>query len=192
MGNGIEIKKYNGEKITAEQTNEWISTTEEIIENNISKSLYYRQCLEDFGGVEFSKDNIKVGYIVQLTKWKSPAEILSTGPKCIKYRDLQTQMVLKASYAEIEKIIKEVCLEEKPIEHPFRVDDVYTVDRWDPSMGKYISVEYTITKVSSLKVTLKHNDERSITRSPRKCYNQGEWCLAIADGLNGSVYKRAN
>lgn len=64
--NGEEIKRYNGDILTAEMVQEWIEDAELIIENAISKSIYYHECMEEAGGVAFSKDNIKTGYIVEL------------------------------------------------------------------------------------------------------------------------------
>ena len=52
---GKTFKHYNGTPITADTVQKWIEDAELIIENAISKSLYYHECLEEVGAVAFSK-----------------------------------------------------------------------------------------------------------------------------------------
>ena len=161
---------------------------EEIIDQAISKSIYYHECLEELGGVTFSKENIKPGYIVQIHRY-GKCEVISTGKVNITYKILEggaSGFTLKAAYAEIEKIISTEISEE--IKHPFKVGDKYTVEKWNGE--RYEPKEYVVTKVTRDKVTLKSGKERAINRKPRN-YRGNEWALGICDGRNGTIYKSA-
>jgi hypothetical protein len=52
---GKTFKRYNGTTITVDTVQKWIEDSELIIENAISKSIYYHGCLEEVGAVAFSK-----------------------------------------------------------------------------------------------------------------------------------------
>ena len=58
------------------------------------------------GGIKFSSKNVHVGDIVKIEQWKDPMIIINTGTKNITYTDMDKRFKLKASYAEIEKILK--------------------------------------------------------------------------------------
>lgn len=53
---GEVFKSYDGRVLTAETVQGWIEDTELIIENEISKFIYYQECLEAVGGVKFSQE----------------------------------------------------------------------------------------------------------------------------------------
>lgn len=188
ISSGEIIRRYNGEIIQEEEIRSWIENAEEIIDQAISKSIYYHECLEELGGVVFSKENIKPGYIVQLHRW-GKCEVIGTGKVNITYKILEggaSGFTLKAAYAEIEKIISTEISEE--IKHPFKVGDKYIVEKWNGDC--YESKEYVVTKVTRDKVTLKSGKERAINRKPRN-YRGNEWALGICDGRNGTIYKSA-
>lgn len=190
---GEILKRFNGDIISKEQVNEWIENAEMIIENAISKSIYYHECLEDVGGVAFSKDNIKVGYIVDVARWGN-CKVVGTGKVNISYEILTggaSGLVGKASYAEIKSIISDEVPTEP--EHPFKVGDVYTVEVWNGEKHVREPKEYTVTKITTERVTLKSGSERAISRKPRRFRdgaNNYSWALGIVDGLNGTIYKK--
>ena len=129
---GKTLKRYNGEIITAEEVQGWIENAEEIIDQAISKSVYYHECLEELGGVAFSKENIKPGYIIKIKRY-GRCEVISAGKVNITYRIIEggaSGCTLKAAYAEIEKIISTEVSEEE-IEHPFKVGEKFTVSCWN-------------------------------------------------------------
>lgn len=188
ISSGETIRRYNGEIIQEEEIRSWIENAGEIIDQAISKSIYYHECLEELGGVTFSKENIKPGYIVQIHRY-GKCEVISTGKVNIIYKILEggaSGFTLKAAYAEIEKVISTEISEE--IKHPFKVGDKYTVEKWNGD--RYEPKEYVVTKVTRDKVTLKSGKERAINRKPRN-YRGNEWALGICDGLNGTIYKSA-
>ena len=187
---GEVIKRYSGEVLTTDVVNEWIENAEDIIDNAISKSVYYHECLENLGGVSFSKDNIKVGYIVDIVRW-GKCKVTGTGKVNITYEILEGGAAGfggKAAYAEIKSIISTDVVPENP---PFNVGEKYTVPVWNGE--RYADKEFTVTKVTSNRVTLKSGTERAISRKPRKFRNSNGkyWALDISNCTNGTVYKMA-
>lgn len=187
---GKSFKHYNGTPITAETVQEWIENAELIIENAISKSIYYHECLEEAGGVAFSKDNIKVGYIVKIRKWGN-CKVIGAGKVNIIFDVMAVPggVPLKATYAEIESIVSDK-VQMDP--HPFKVGETYTVQVWSSAEAGKIDKEYTVTKITDEKVTLKSGTDRAITKKPRK-FRDGKgysWAIGVADGIGGTIYKK--
>lgn len=190
--NGKVIKRaFSEEVITLEFVAGLIEKHEMILENAISKAVYYHDCLEALGGVTFSKENVKVGQVVLIKRW-GECKVIGTGPKNITFQIMRGGSMgcpLKAAYAEIEKIISEEIIVESL---PFRVGEEFTVDAWNGE--HYAPKTYTVTKVTDEKVTLKSGTERAITRKPRK-FRDGSgcesWALGIVDGTNGTIYRRS-
>lgn len=180
-------RRYSNDVISEDYVNDMIDRCEMILENEISKAIYYNECMEELGGVLFSKENVKVGQTVLIKRW-GECKVIGTGPKNITFQTLRGGH-LKASYAEIEKIISEEINVEVL---PFNVGDEYTVDVWNGE--RYAPKTYAVTKVTNEKVTLKSGTERAISRKPRKFMDgSGCWCwaLGIVDSLNGTIYKKA-
>ena len=194
IDSGKEIKRINGDLLTRQDVENWIENAEEIMEQAISKITYYKECLENLGGVQFSKDNIKVGYAVELNRW-GKCRVVGTGKVNITYQIMEggaSGCVGKAAYAEINKIVS-TDTEDIP-KHPFKVGEEYTVDEWNSETHKYEPKKYTVTKITDQRVTLKSGTERAISRKPRRFKTNGEdgysWALGIADGYNGTIYKK--
>lgn len=190
--NGETMRRYNGEIITADEYNEWIERAEAIMEQAIDKAVYYQSCIDDLGGVEFSKENVRPGYTVKLHKYGEIVKVVSSGPKNITYRILSdgaAGMVLKSSYAEIAEIVSTE-VDETPA-HPFKEGDVYTIKEWDGN--SYAPKTYKVTKITADKVTVKSGSDRAKTLRPRKGVGNScnDWYLSIADGRDGYICKRA-
>ena len=96
----------NGEVLTAETVQKWIDSANEIIQTSIEKVAYYDRMIQDMGGIKFSSKNVHAGDIVKIEQWKDPMIVINTGTKNITYTDMEKRFKLKASYAEIEKILK--------------------------------------------------------------------------------------
>lgn len=131
--NGETIKNYKGEENTAEQYQGWITETLEKMEYEIDKQAFMENCLEEIGGNRFSKDNIKVGYIVKVRR-SGKCEVVSTGPINIKYKILEggaAGMILTAPYAAISEIIeaKETSKAKDEIKNPYKKDDILCAHR---------------------------------------------------------------
>lgn len=80
----------------------------DMLEDALDKYGYYASILESLGGVQFSKENIKPGYVVRVNGL--PACVVSTGPKNIKART--AGFCLTYPYAEIQEIISDKRKEE--------------------------------------------------------------------------------
>lgn len=107
VNKGEVVKSIGGEVLTAETVQTWIENATEIIQTNIEKIAYYDKMIMDAGGRKFSKDNINVGDIVKLEKWKDPVKVVGKGTKNVTYvTNVDGRLRLKASYAEIEKVLK--------------------------------------------------------------------------------------
>ena len=192
MQSGQEIKRYSGEILSQEEVLGWIDRTEEIIEQAISKSVYYHECLEDLGGIQYSKENIKEGFIIDHQRW-GRCRVLGIGKVNFTYEILDggaAGLGGRDPYAEIKAIISDKVEENTP-QHPFLVGEEFTVRAWDGE--KYADKFYKVTKVTPEKVTLKSGNERAINRKPRRFkHYSGEymWALGITDGNNGTIYRK--
>lgn len=105
LGRGETIKRISGEPLSLDTISEWIETTLDRMEAQLDKLGYYQDALDALGGVEFSQDNIKPGYIVEV-KHFGACRVVSTGPKNITYQPGVDGIVLTAAYAEIGGIVK--------------------------------------------------------------------------------------
>lgn len=159
----------------------------DMLENAIGKAAYYDALIQEQGGVQFSKENIKPGYIVKLNRsWKGAVLVTSCGPKNIRYKDVDgSGFELAASYAEITEVIK--ASESNEVRHPFKVGEKFTVKAWNGN--EYADKEYEITKVTPEKVTVKAGTERAKAIKVRQSYRGDSYYLAIENGYQGSYSK---
>jgi len=191
--NGEKKKQFDGAPITAEVVNDWIKRELELVEKAMDKQAFLEACVDQCGGIRFSKDNIKIGFQVRLNDgFDSEVEVIGAGPQNITYRILTggaKGMVLQAAYAEIKEIIKAEELRET---HPFTVGEQFTAEQYvrvgDSPKWERIHVTYEIIKATSSTIRLKpvEGDGKAITRKPRKSYN-GDWCFSIDDSYTIAI-----
>ena len=122
------------------------------MEYEIDKLAYFENALEEIGGNRFSKENVKVGYIVKLRRWGN-VEITSTGPKNIQYKILTGGAAGLGGvepYAAIIEIMeaKEVKAE---TENPFNIGDIVTRSS---ICGNSIIHAYQVVKTSAKTITI--------------------------------------
>ena len=193
--NGEKKRRIDGTPITAETVTGWMEHEFELIEKAMDKQGFLEACVDQCGGIQFSKDNIKVGYHVKV-KDDRYAEVIGAGPQNITYRILTggaKGMVLTAAYAEITEVVK---AEERQEAHPFTVGERFTTEQYvrvdDSFRWERVRVTYEIIKASSKTIQLKpiDGDGKVITRKPRKAYN-GSWCFSIDDAYTNTFYKPA-
>ena len=111
---GEVIKRYSGDVLTVENINEWIENSEDRIENAIQKIVYYKERIEENGGIKFSKENLNKGDLVLLTKSNVPVRIVRFGKVNFTYEYTLAHMTYadgtpirgKAAYAEIREVLK--------------------------------------------------------------------------------------
>ena len=193
--NGEKKKRIDGTPITAETVTGWMEHEYELIEKAMDKQGFLEACVDQCGGIRFSKDNVKIGYHVKV-KGDRYAEVIGAGPQNITYRILTggaKGMVLTASYAEITEVVK---TEERQEAHPFTVGERFTAEQYvrvdDSLRWERVRVTYEIIKASSKTIRLKpvDGDGKAITRKPRKAYN-GSWCFSIDDSYSNTFFKAA-
>lgn len=98
---GETRRHISGEPFTVEEARNWYEHELELIEVAIDKQAYLENRLEEIGGIKFSCDNIKAGYIVKMQRY-GLCEIVGTGPQNVSYKTVGTKsgLILKAAYAE--------------------------------------------------------------------------------------------
>lgn len=193
--NGEKKKRFDGTPITAEVVNDWIKRELELVEKAMDKQAFLEACVDQCGGIRFSKDNIKIGYHVKVKKF-GLAEVVGAGPQNITYRILTggaKGMVLTAAYAEIAEVVQAT---EQTETHPFTVGERFTAEQYvqedDSRKWSRVRITYEIVKASSKTIQLKpiDGDGKIITRKPRKSYN-GDWCFSIGDSYTNTFHKAA-
>lgn len=188
---GTTVQRFNGESFSLDIVNEWIETTFDRMETQLDKLGYYQDALDALGGVEFSQENIKPGYIVKV-KHFGACRVVSTGSKNITYQTGVDGVVLTAAYAEIGGIVK---AEEKAAEpHPFKVGDTFTCSRWNREKSDVDVLEFRIIRATDKSVTIQTGDEKPFIRKPSQVAwdKSGKWRLCITDWNDGTVYKLPN
>ena len=193
--NGEKKKRMDGTPVTAEIVTGWMEHEFELIEKAIDKQAFLEACVDECGGIQFSRDNVKIGYHVKVKKF-GLAEVVGAGPQNITYRILTggaKGMVLTAAYAEITEIVQAT---EQTETHPFTVGEKFTTEQYIQEDGSRkwsrVRITYEIVKASSKTIQLKpiDRDGKVITRKPRKSYN-GDWCFSIDDSYTNTFYKPA-
>ena len=177
--------KRSAEKVQ-ESLEHWLDRLEVVLD----ELGFYMDCMEQAGGVTFSRENIKPGYIVSVRRhnFRDVGEVLSTGPKnaIIKCG----QFPLKYSYADIEKVIK--AEEKKPDVHPYKVGETFTCNVWDSEARERVKKEFKIIRVTDKSVTLQAGDEKPFNRKPTlsRWADRSEWYLSI-DSSYGCAWRKA-
>lgn len=185
---GTTVQRFNGEPLSLDTVNELIETTLDRMEAQLDKLGYYQDALDALGGVEFSQENIKPGYIVEV-KHFGACRVISTGPKNITYQTGIDGVVLTAAYAEIGGIVK---TEEKAAEpHPFKVGDTFTCSRWNREKSDVDVLEFRIIRATDKSVTIQTGNEKPFVRKPSHVAwdKSGKWRLCITEWDDGIVYK---
>lgn len=188
---GTTVQRFNGEPLSLDTVNEWIETTLDRMEAQLDKLGYYQDALDALGGVEFSQENIKPGYIVEV-KHFGACRVVSTGPKNVTYQTGADGVVLTAAYAEIGGIVKAEGKAAKP--HPFKVGDTFTCSRWNREKSDVDVLEFRIIRATDKSVTIQTGNEKPFVRKPSQVAwdKSGKWRLCITDWNDGIVYKLPN
>lgn len=185
-GMGEQQKRFDGTPIERAEIERWIEDAEERLESEISRLCYYQSCIDDLGGVQFSKENIKPGYVVKI-KHYNDCTVLRTGPKNIIYRT-PNGFNLTAAYAEILEIVK--AEEEVKPTHPFKVVETFDVGAYVD--GHRVKQVWEIIKSTATTVTLKNQTTgEKIRRTPKIRWTcEGDkWALCIGDYIDSMFYR---
>jgi hypothetical protein len=150
---GEEIYNWiTREPLTVERLEECIQERLEKMEYEIDKLAFFENCLSEIGGIQFSRDNIKVGYIVKMKRW-GRCEVLSAGQVNVTFKILDGGAAggcLTEPYAAIVEIL-EVKEAKETIENPYKVGDIlYSAY---PASGKVYKA-YQVIKTTTTGVKL--------------------------------------
>ena len=184
-GMGEKQTRFDGTPIEREEIERWIEDAEERLESEISRLCYYQSCIDELGGVQFSKENIKPGYVVKIKHYNN-CTVLRTGQKNIIYRT-PNGFDLTAAYAEILEIVK---AEEtiKPT-HPFKVGETFEIGAYVD--GHRVKQVWEIVKSTAATVTLRNQTTgENIRRTPKIRWTcEGDkWALCIGDYIDSMFY----
>ena len=184
-----ELETAEGER--AENIQKDIGRWLDMLEAKLDELGFYQDCLDAVGGIAFSRDNVKPGYLVRIRRY-GVVEVLSVGPKNFKAKGYGWPM----QYAEILEIVK--AQEPKPQAHPFTVGEEFTCARWNPSLGRYGDTEEItarIIRATDKSVTLQVGEEKPFVRKPYQVRWNNEdgrkWGLQVTDWRGGTFYKMA-
>lgn len=178
-----------------ERVEGYLENSEEKLEAAMSKAIYYREAIEALGGIQYSRENVKPGYIVRLSGWKGACEVVSCGPKNVKYKSGPDGIVLTASYAEITEIIR--AEEKKPEQHNFRVGDKFEVELWNSETSRFDKTPVEIVKATEKSVTVLNNRTgEKYVRKPQhrvgRIYDNGAaWSVFLDDNYGSGFFKEA-
>jgi hypothetical protein len=151
---GEEIYNWiTREPLTVERLEECIQERLEKMEYEIDKLAFLENCLSEIGGIQFSRDNIKIGYIVKTKRW-GRCEVLSAGPVNVTFKILDGGAAggcLTEPYAAIVEIIEAKEPAVKKVVNPYQVGDIltmhYGMDTKNPVYRAYQVVKTTDTGV---------------------------------------------
>lgn len=191
--NGPQKRPWSDEEITAETVTGWIENAEEIMENAISKYAYYAECLEDLGGIQYSRENIKPGYLVKIKRFNQIVEVLSTGPKNFKYKS-EFGGGWPESYAEIIEIVSTEGAEKPAPVHPFQIGEKWPAPAWNSKATRYEDHEHEIIKRTDKTVTIRDNvTGETVRRTPqlREGRDGSTWAVWANDHYKSGLFKTA-
>ncbi|PZM63721.1 DUF3560 domain-containing protein [Paenibacillus dendritiformis] len=120
------IREYERRMVRAEETqNEsYMETLLEQMEYELDKLAFLHNKLDEIGGIQFNKDNLKAGYLVKIRgSWD---KVVKANPKTVEVKPDSVPYTLKYAYAEImEMKIPEGWTEpKKETVNPFEVGDI--------------------------------------------------------------------
>lgn len=106
--NGWEVK------ITRERAEKQIEIWLDRLEAKLDELGFYQDCLDQLGGVAFSRDNLHKGDLLIISRYREPVRFFRGGPKNFTYEFIEPhmryangeQMQGQAAYAEIVRLVK--------------------------------------------------------------------------------------
>ncbi|MGE7828501.1 DUF3560 domain-containing protein [Paenibacillus sp. NPDC093718] len=149
------IREYQRRIVQAEETqNEtYMETLLEKMEYELDKLAFLHNKMDEIGGVQFNKDNLKAGYLVKIRgRWDI---VVKANPKTVEVKPDVVPYTLKYAYGEIQDMkIPEGWMEKKKevIDNPFEVDDIVVRTAIG---GNTIIKAFQVVKKSVKSVTIK-------------------------------------
>lgn len=149
---GEKLKSYLGDPLTIEGQEQRLEDILDRYEVWQDKLNFFEDAMNNIGGVKFSRENIKPGYIVEIARW-GKCEVISAGTVNITYKLMEGGAaggVLTDAYAAIERIVK-ATEQKEALSNPFSVGDIVCKERLgDGSIYK----AYQVIKVTEKSVRI--------------------------------------
>jgi hypothetical protein len=149
---GETLTNRSGAILTEELIEERITDRLEKYEWEHDKLEFFEKCMDELRGVQFSKDNIKAGYIVNMKRW-GKCEVISTGKINIQYKILEGG-AKGCGGTEPYEAITEI-LEAKEIkselENPYQVGDILTANNIG---GNRILHAFQVLKITEKSISI--------------------------------------
>ncbi|MFB4325884.1 DUF3560 domain-containing protein [Priestia sp. BR_2] len=149
------IREYQRRIVQAEETqNEtYMETLLEKMEYELDKLAFLHNKMDEIGGVQFNKDNLKAGYLVKIRgRWDI---VVKANPKTVEVKPDVVPYTLRYPYGEIQDMkIPEGWMEKKKevVVNPFEVDDIVVRTAIG---GNTIIRAFQVVKKSVKSVTIK-------------------------------------
>lgn len=146
---------YNERSI--EQIQEWLNSTLEKMEYEMDKLAYLENCLDEIGGIKYSKENILPGYLVKIRGiWETVLKANKTTVETKPIEERISMFVLKHPYAEIQelKIPENFETTKKNLEtivNPYSEGEIVVVYG---ASGSYIIYAYQVLKITDKSITI--------------------------------------
>ncbi len=170
--------------LSPEDLQKQIDADTERLEVLLDELGYYQEALDNLGGVQFSAENVKPGYRVDIQKY-GPGEVISCGPKNVMVKFIGGS-VFACAYAEIKSVTP---CERAPETHPFKVGESFTCRRWNKEKRVFEEVTFKIIRATEKSVTLQTGDEKPFVRKPIKRPWSGNWYIGVTEWNDGTWYK---
>jgi hypothetical protein len=149
------IREYQRRIVQAEETqNEtYMETLLEKMEYELDKLAFLHNKMDEIGGVQFNKDNLKAGYLVKIRgRWDI---VVKANPKTVEVKPDVVPYTLRYPYGEIQDMkIPEGWMEKKKevVVNPFEIDDIVVRTAIG---GNTIIRAFQVVKKSVKSVTIK-------------------------------------
>jgi len=183
--NGETVKHFSGDLFTSEELEKAIEKQLERYEFEADKLTFFEDALQSIGGMKYSKENIKAGYIINIGG--GIGQVVKANPASL---DVKTScgLVIKYLYGEIREVIKaeEVKPKNETEPQPYKVGEIVTKNRpADDSIYKaYQIVGATDKTVKLRQIALEKGIPQpeqftgeAITRKPVISRFNGKWTL---------------
>jgi hypothetical protein len=150
---GKTFKRYDGTIVTEESQEELIEKYLDRYEYEQDKIEFFENCMENLGGCNFSKENVKKGFIVKI-KTFGDCEVVSTGAVNITFKILTGGASGHCGKCPYEAIleISGVKLADK-VENPYEIGDILTKSNIS---GSQILSAYQVVKVTDSGVKIQN------------------------------------
>lgn len=149
--------------VTAESVARSLDRWLDMLEAKLDELGFYQDCMDRIGGVQYSADNIKPGYVVKVQRW-GLVQVYSTGLKNFKAKSMdESAWPGEYAYAEILAVVRTE--ESKPETHPFKVGDCFNEAEVRTAEG-WRKVHCEVVRATDKSVSISVDGGKPIVRRP--------------------------